>query len=77
MALVFDLNTGSFDKEIPTSNARGKHHAPALRQSEESDLGIALTESTQPATPVADPILANLAGVDAHHFIRRMEQKGR
>ena len=77
MALVFDLNTGRFDKEIPTSKSRENHYAPALRQSGESGLGLALTESTQPATLIADPILANLASVDANHFIRRMEHKGR
>ena len=76
MALVFDLNTGRFDEEIPTSKSREKHHAPALRQSRESGLGLALTESPQPATLVADPNLANLASVDANHFIRSMEQKG-
>ncbi len=77
MALVFDLNTGTFCEDTLVSSPPERHQSLKPHQVDEPGLDLALTENTLASTGLIDSMPADLVGTDAVKFISTMQQKGR
>lgn len=77
MALVFDLNTGTFCEDTSGSNQPEQHQPIKPHEVDEPGLDLALMENTLSSTGLVDSMPADLVGTDAVQFISTMQRKGR
>ncbi|MEE8428131.1 MAG: hypothetical protein V3S33_01325 [Gammaproteobacteria bacterium] len=77
MALVFDLNTGTFCEDTSVSRPPKQNQPLKPPQADKPGLDLAITENTLASTEFVDLIPADLVGTDAVQFISMMQRKGR
>ncbi len=77
MALVFDLNTGTFCEDTSVSSPPKQHQSLKPHPADEPGLDLALSESTLHSTGLVDSMPADLVGTDAVQFISTMQRKSR